>query len=358
MSKAKRILIILFALLIFGGAFSYFVYPGPIFWIDQWWGKCIDFNIYDDTKDFFPYTVAVDWSPDGKILASGGYQPDVLIWDPFTGELLHRLKGHDRWLENVKFSPDGSMLASSDWLDVIYIWDTITWEPIHKLKLEGAIENIGLSFHPTRNILGTGAFLNGRLHAVDLETGKVIKEFKANNAMDVAYAPDGKTFVAAGADWDTPNVVVLETENYTPVRNLVGHDVIVTSISFSNDGKKALTCGDDGTVKLWNYESGEMVRSWDYGQYWVISCSIIPGADKFLTADLDKKVRIWDMDKEKPLQELEIHKDWVISARASRDGRCFASGGKGGLINIYDIKQGKLINTIDVSNHMQPPPVD
>lgn len=358
MSKVKKIMAAMIVLLVATGAFSYFVYPGPIFWIDQWWGKMIDFNIYDDTKDFFPYTVAVDWAPDGKTIASAGYQPDVLLWDPFTGQLKKRLKGHKKWLEQVKFSPDGSLIVSSDWGDVIIIWNAKTGEMIHKIKNEGAIENIGLSFHPTENLLGAGAFLSGKLTVIDLEKGEVIKDFNANNAMDVAYAPDGKTFVAAGADWGTDNVIVLDTENYQPLRSLIGHESIVTSISFFDDGSRALTCGDDGTARLWDYKTGKALRTWSYGNYWVITCSTIPGTNRFLTADLDNRVRIWDMEKNEPLKVLKIHTDWVISARASRDGRYFASGGKDGLINVYDMIQDKLISTIDVSNYMQAPPED
>ena len=54
---------------------------------------------------------AVDFSPDGKILVSGGFQ-EVTLWSVASGEKIDTLQGHTDWIKGVAFSSDGTLLAS------------------------------------------------------------------------------------------------------------------------------------------------------------------------------------------------------------------------------------------------------
>ena len=56
--------------------------------------------------------ISVDWSNDGGLIATGGNDTTVQVWDARTGKSLRGLKGHTRALEDVAFSSDGARLAS------------------------------------------------------------------------------------------------------------------------------------------------------------------------------------------------------------------------------------------------------
>lgn len=66
--------------------------------------------------------VAVTFSPDGRLLASGGLDNTVRLWDAQTGAHLETLAGHERGIHAVTFTPDGKTLASSDVNGNVKIW--------------------------------------------------------------------------------------------------------------------------------------------------------------------------------------------------------------------------------------------
>ncbi len=68
---------------------------------------------------------AVDWSPDGSRIATGGNDTSIRIWDATTLEPLLDLRDHDLYVKAVAFSPDGSMLASASGDGTVRLWDSV-----------------------------------------------------------------------------------------------------------------------------------------------------------------------------------------------------------------------------------------
>jgi WD40 repeat protein len=75
-------------------------------------------------------TNTLSFSPDGKLLASGGKDMAVKIWDAATGQLLQNLSGFGGEVEAVAFSADGKVLATGDWAGSIQFWDISTGKPL------------------------------------------------------------------------------------------------------------------------------------------------------------------------------------------------------------------------------------
>lgn len=70
------------------------------------------------------------FSPDGCILAAGGYgQTSIYLWNAHSGKLLGTLDGHDSWIMDLAFSPDGRSLASASYDTTVLIWDIARHRP-------------------------------------------------------------------------------------------------------------------------------------------------------------------------------------------------------------------------------------
>ena len=99
-------------------------------------GTGIGIWIYDTTSrkavNLFAPHAGVVWrltySPDGSVIAAGGWDSAIRLWNASTGDLLRTLEGHTSRIIDVAFSRDGAALASIDSDTNVHIWDSLTGE--------------------------------------------------------------------------------------------------------------------------------------------------------------------------------------------------------------------------------------
>jgi len=98
---------------------------------------------------------SVTFSPDGKILASGGPE-GITLWRVSDGSLIRTLKGHTDKVTSVTFSPDGKILASGSEDDTIKLWRVSDGSLIRTLKGHKAWV-CSVTFSPDGKILASGS---------------------------------------------------------------------------------------------------------------------------------------------------------------------------------------------------------
>lgn len=129
---------------------------------------------------------------------------------------------------------------------------------------------------------------------------------------------------------------------------LKGHAGGVRRATFSPDGKRIATGGDDGAVRLWDTETGSPILEIKAHKRPVDSVSFSPDGRMLLTASgsrLTEKggstVRIWDAGSGRLLHELKTASPYVMDAKFSHDGKLVVTGESAGFAIVWDASSGK-----------------
>jgi WD40 repeat protein len=162
-------------------------------WQLQVW-KTDDGTLLHNLEGHTDYIESIAYSPDGKILASGGADQTVRLWQMKDGHLLKTLQGHENNVAKVVFSPDGRTLASSDWDHTIRLWRTGDGTTLYTLKGQNRIP-YSITFSPDGSVLATGGTA-GLVQLWDMHKGTLIGNLRHNGwgrSIEVlAFSPDGK----------------------------------------------------------------------------------------------------------------------------------------------------------------------
>jgi len=131
----------------------------------------------------------------------------LITWNVQTGELLHTLTGHEGWIWAVAFSPDSKILASGGTDRTILLWDIQTNDPLGILEQVNSIRS--LAFSPDSRILAAGNCVDsstkevsGIIHLWDIRAREVLHTLRGHERATecVAFSPDGG--ILASGSWD------------------------------------------------------------------------------------------------------------------------------------------------------------
>jgi WD40 repeat protein len=157
----------------------------------------------------------------------------------------------------------------------------------------------------------------------------------------VSYSPDGK-YALSGSRDETLKLWDINTGK--EIRTFSGHSWMVTSVSFSPDGKYALSGSGDKTLKLWDINTGKEIRTFS-GHSWVNSVCFSPDGKYALSGSDDKTLKLWDINTGKEIRTFSGHSSRVYSVSFSPDGKYALSGSSDRTIKLWDINTGKEIRT-------------
>ena len=128
---------------------------------------------------------------------------------------------------------------------------------------------------------------------------------------------------------------------------LEGHDQGVNSVTFSPDGKMLASASDDKTIKLWNAQTGAVIRTLEGHDSMVKSVTFSPDGKMLASASDDKTIKLWDAQTGTEIRTIKSHDDSVIGVTFSPNGETLASSGAGdNSIKLWDAQTGAEIRTL------------
>lgn len=212
------------------------------------------------------------FSPDGKQLAAAScgefynvvecFRGEITIWDPATGNNLHKLSAHDDVIRSIAFSQDGSWLASGSRDDTIILWQ----RPIYK-KIRTFVYNSlppgpvvmgvnSVAFSPDSKLLAAGAHdrAGNAVKIWEVSSGRLRLTLRGSNSNNsIAFSPDGRFLAAGGSGF----IRIWEVATGKEVRLLplsqLHHPQVVFAIAFSPDGRwlASAESGSYNDVRIW-----------------------------------------------------------------------------------------------------------
>jgi RNA polymerase sigma factor (sigma-70 family) len=288
---------------------------------------------------------AVAYSPVSDMLASGGWDGTILLWDPATGKELRSIRGPEKGVYTLAFSPDGKRLVGGGVDGVVYVWDVAMGKEVGRLEaLPGEVH--ALAFSPKGDMLAAGAKTTVRLWDANWKALKTF-EVEEGTITSVAFAPDGRTLAAAVED---KAVYLWETGDGKLVRQLSGHKGRVATVVFSNDGKSLITAGPDET-RIWEAASGKKLHALGKGNNRGGCAALSPDGQLLAVGGDDGVIRLWDWTAGKELRKLRRLPDHVRSLAFSRDGKNLAALGDAGAIHLWEVATGQ--EKLDLPGHQE-----
>ena len=156
---------------------------------------------------------ALEFSPNGKLLASGGADKAVRITDLSTGKVVKVFEGHTHHVLGVTWRADGRMLASSGADNVVKVWDWTTGE--RRKSVAGWDKEVtGIRYLGAADQIATSAG-DGKLRLITSDGGDIkqlpgsttfLQSLATNHHGDLVLAGDQDGVLRA---WDVPSAKVV-----------------------------------------------------------------------------------------------------------------------------------------------------
>jgi WD40 repeat protein len=298
------------------------------------------------------YVEAVTFLPDGKILAAGYEGMTVKMWEIGEDEAVMDLFLHNNEIACMAFSPDGRLLATALHDNTIRIWDTVEKKELSALAEFSSVYWVTrMVFSPDGKYLAADLYMDSgmspwpfRIILFEVEKAIEIRELigHTNLITDFAFSPESNTLASGSLD-GTIRLWNLDTGRQ--LRQVAGLYTQVQSVGFTPDGAAIYAGAADGTIRLLDIRKGTTTRKFPGHTEPVVR--VIPSPDDNLLLSIagDSMATAWDPATGKEKTTLKGFLSSVRSIAFSPDGLLLVSGMQGGILKSWDVGRGALVES-------------
>ncbi|KAI0988550.1 hypothetical protein GJ496_004304 [Pomphorhynchus laevis] len=271
-----------------------------------------------ETNQINKDVTSLHWNSTGNYLATGSYDGHARIWSS-AGQLIHVLSKHKGPVFSVKWNKSGTCLLTAGVDASAIVWSS--------------------------------------------DCGEMQQQFFCHSApvLDADWRND-REFATCSTD---SQIYICRLGDSVPYRMLSGHQGEVNAICWSPDGRFLASCSDDSTLKIWQpYSSGscsQLLYNFDCSgnEIYTIQWSSTGESTNYLESPLllasgsfDSTVRIFEICDQscQCVHTLKNHTGAVYSIAFSPDGKMLATGSFDKSVNIWDVHNGKLIDSQHATN--------
>jgi WD40 repeat protein len=295
---------------------------------------------------------SVAFSPVADVVAAGGTDYAVRLWDASTGTQIAPAWKSEFPVISVAFDSKGERVAVGLFDGTIVLLDGHTLVPLKSTHaFPNTVNSVAFSSDGTRIVSGSG---DNSVKVWDASSlAAVGKPFRGHRGgvSSVAFTRDGTRIVSGSFDgsvreWDTVFGLAIPA----------GQGEAVRAVAFSPDNHTIASGGSDGTVKLWDSRTARFLRRLgdpaapDDNHRAINGLAFDPNGTRVATASSDGKVTLWDTGGRQPPRELPmapppgrapLSSPRIQSVAFDRNGRWIVAGGFDGLVRLWDATTGE-----------------
>ena len=200
--------------------------------------------------------LAAGISADHYLVALGGPQKMLRVYNTTNGDLIYEIKKHTDWITSLSFSPDGVLLASADRNGGLQIWEAESGNEY--LSLGGHSKAItAMSWRGDANVLATSSE-DGTIKLWEMERGRQVKSWSAHRAgvTSLDFNRDG-LLVSVGRE----NTAKLWQQDGTQVRKFAGLGEFGVCCHYCDESNRIIVSDFAGQVRVYDAQDGKLVSS-------------------------------------------------------------------------------------------------